>query len=251
MKKLLSAAFALTLLLGGCQAGFQQRGLDAQGAYVSTSRPAIQVAVPGLPWKAGGFSSGRLYDANMAGGLVLDVRSHVYAAGPQGPEASVTHAELPAGWIWTTVHPRPGAVNEGMEVFGGKGWTAFTYLVPRRTDPFAGTAGEPVDAGEDGAPCYWLARYCALVCNYRLTKIILEYREPAPEGMTGLSPLPFGQEGFVKGFEERARKAFQVMAPAPAAPVQQGGMGGIRWQFMDDRFLGDVMEQDVRSLSGW
>ena len=53
MKKLLSAAFALTLLLGGCQAGFQQRGLDAQGSYVSTSRPAIQVAVPGLAWKAG------------------------------------------------------------------------------------------------------------------------------------------------------------------------------------------------------
>ena len=69
--------------------------------------------------------------------------------------------------------------------------------------------------------------------------------------MTALSPLPFGQEGFVKGFEERARKAFAVMAPAPQAPVQPRAAGSVRWQFMDDRFLGDVMEQDYRSLSGW
>ena len=249
MKKLLAAAFALSLLCGGCQAGFQQRGIDGQGAYVSSTRPAIQVAVPGLAWKAGGFGTGRLFDANMAGGLVLDVRSHVFAAGPQGPAASVTHAELPRGWFWTTVHPRPGAINEGMEVFGGKGWASFTYLVPRKTDPFAGIAGEPAEAGEDGAPCYWIARYCALVCNFRLTKIILEYREPAPAGMTALAPMPFGQESFVKGFEERARKAFAVMAPAPAAPFQPDDTRHVRWQFMDDRFLGDVMEQDYRSLS--
>ena len=223
--------------------GVQQRGI-ADGAYVSTSRPAISVAVSGLPLKTGGFGHGMLREPSAAGPLTIDVHSYVYGRSAQGPQASVTHAELPGGWFWTTVTPRFGAIDEGMEVYDGQKYTAFTYLVPSRTDPFAGVLGEPVQTG--GRETYWIARYFASVRNMMRDKIILEYREPAPANLTDLSSRPVGMENYLEQFEERARKAFSVRLPAsPLAQVQSGtAYAGIRWQFMRDEFLGPVMEED-------
>lgn len=232
-------------LLAGCMAG-QQRGVSG-AAYVSTSRPAIMVQARDLELRTAGRGTGMLLNASMTGGLSPTVRTVVYGSTAKAPMAIIAHAELPNDWwIWTTVLPRVGAIHEGTELIDGVAFTAFTYLVPRRTDPYAGIVGDPVGAPEEGEPqAYWLARYFGVRTNFNRDKIILEYREPAPQGLVSLDTIPFGMTDSLAAFEDRARKAFSLSSPAEARePVRDSYPEGVRWQYMRDAFLGDVMYQE-------
>ncbi|MDO5536409.1 MAG: DUF4851 domain-containing protein [Desulfovibrionaceae bacterium] len=228
----------LALLVSGCVAG-QQRGM-AGSIYVSTSRPALAVSAPALALKTAGRGTGTLYKPNMGGGVNVTVRTAVYASAPNAPMALVTHAELPSeNWIWTTIYPRVGGINLRPEVIGGQGFTAFTYLVPCRNDPFGGLAGE---TPEEGQQAYWLARYFAARVNFNQDKIILEYREPAPAGLVSLETIPYGMTEDLAAFEERARKAFETTDPeALRDQVRDGYPDGVRWHYMSDLYLGDVL----------
>ncbi len=251
LKTLLVSTLCLTLvLLAGC-AQTQQRGVSGQ-AYVSTSRPAVAVHVAkDIPLLTSGRGTGRLLRPNMAGGLALTVRTAVFGTDARSPMAIVTHAELPtAWWIWTTVYPRPHASALSTEFVSGQAFAAFTYLVPCKNDPYAGLVGDPqqiekegVRDGDDPAPAYWLARYFALRTNFNHDKIILEYREPAPAGLVTMDAVPYGMEATIKAFEARARAAFSLSAPGDG-PIQGGFPEGVRWQFMTDPYLGDVMYQE-------
>ena len=101
-----------------------------------------------------------------------------------------------------------------------------------------GVVGDPTDNG----PAYWIARYFARVVDFRLGKIILEYREPAPQGMVSLSGNPVGQSGFVSQFEKRAEKAFSLGTPGSVGQITNSRPADIRWAFMRDEFLGDCTE---------
>lgn len=78
--------------------------------------------------------------------------------------------------------------------------------------------------------------------DFRLGKIILEYREPAPQGMVSLSGNPVGQSGFVSQFEKRAEKAFSLGTPGSVGQITNSRPADIRWAFMRDEFLGDCTE---------
>lgn len=248
--KLLVLTFCLTLaLLAGCSQA-QQRGVSGQ-AYVSTSRPALAVHVTkDIPLLTSGRGTGRLLRPNMAG-LQLTVRTAVFGTDARSPMAIITHAELPSSWwIWTTVYPRPNASALSTEFVSGQAFAAFTYLVPCKNDPYAGLVGDPqnieregVRDGDDPAPAYWLARYFALRTNFNHDKIILEYREPAPEGLVTMKDIPYGMETAIREFEARARAAFTLSAPGDG-PVQGGFPQGVRWQYMTDPYLGDVINQE-------
>ena len=236
MRHSLAILFCLgtVLVLGGCASTGQQRGLY-NNAYVSTSNPAVSISVNGIPWKTGGRSHGYLRNASMVGGPSPDVYTQVFGTDARSPMATITHAVVNDRWYWNDVTLRVGAIDEENVVIGGAGFRAFTYLVPRNNDPFGGVVGDPTDNG----PAYWIARYFARVVDFRLGKIILEYREPAPQGMVSLSGNPIGQSGFVSQFEKRAEKAFSLGTPGSVGQITNSRPADIRWAFMRDEFLGD------------
>ena len=239
----LLAALSLTLLLGGCVAG-RQRGVAGE-TYVSSTRPAIQVAVEGLPLITGGTGRGSISQESANSPLDIDVWTNVYGTDASSPMALVAHAELPDSWIWTTVYPRKGGIHlKENESFDGRPFTAFTYLVPAVKDPLVAMMGDPT---EEGAP-RWIARQFVSIRNHRMAKIILEYREPVPAALLEEGLPPEGTTAEIAAFEARAKKAFIVGVPAEGITVTRQYPKGVSWRFMNDTFLGDVMRQDTGPL---
>ena len=230
----LTAAILLSGMHGGCTSALQ-RGTSSDGkAYVSTARPAIEVSVANLPLVTHGRGKGTLLEPGILGGLSPDTWISVYSRGAQGPCAVIAHAELD-GWIWTTVWPRPGAMDIRQEVIDGISFAASTFVRESRSDPFAGTDGEKEEQVA-GTQC-WLVRSMAAVLGHRDEKIILEYRIPLPEG------LPAGglSEAYLAQFRQEALSAFSIRKPDRDSKIQDGYAEGIRWRFVDDAFLGPVM----------
>lgn len=237
-----AVVLCLAAFAGCTQAGKSLQGFSAT-SYVSSVRPALSIQAVNMPLKVRAQGFGTLYRPSMTG-VSVSVYSAVYATSPKEPVAIVTHAKLPTHkrWIWSTVYPRPASVHEATEQVGPLAMTAFTYLVPCITDPFAGVAGEETAEGQQS---YWIARHFAAPANFRYDKISLEYREPAPKEMTSLSSgIPYGMTEWLAGFEERARKAFAITEPQGSASDLAGAdMGSVRWRYMNDAWLGDVMER--------
>ncbi|MDO5538390.1 MAG: DUF4851 domain-containing protein, partial [Desulfovibrionaceae bacterium] len=101
-----------------------------------------------------------------------------------------------------------------------------------------GLGGEPWSADtEDEQPAYWLVRYMAGLYTHNEEKIVLEYREPAPEGE--LTPE------LLDGFRRRALAAFTVGGPASTDNVRAGYPDGVRWRYVDDSLLGPVMPKEI------
>lgn len=234
---ILALLLACGLGLSGC-ADVLQRGILGQ-AYVSTARPAIEIQASGMPLLAGGQGSFNLDSANMFGGLPISMWLAIYGEGGLAPMAIVAQAQTPAQWVWQPGLQVYGSVYNGTEVFGGKNWQATTFIVDPAHDPFGGfvTGVQP-----DGQPQLWLVR--AYMANFNMSedRIIMQYREPLPEGVTSLSAFPYGQAQWLQEFVERARNAFSVGQP-PNNPidVNKGYIEGVWWQYMDSNFTGDAV----------
>lgn len=239
MKKnrfLVSGIICISCLLSACM-GALQRGMMGE-TYISTARPAISLSVPGLPLMAAGRGMTNMTWTGMAGGLPIQVWLAVYGQGGLAPMAIVAQAQTPEGWYWDGIMERPFSVNHYNQVFNGVTYQGFTYLVNPAQDPFSNlyTSVKP-----DGQPQLWVARTYMARFNFNDDKIILQYREPLPEGITDLNQLPYGQSNFLIEFNERADKAFEVgNCPANPQNVQTSFINVVRWQVMDQNFLGTV-----------
>lgn len=229
----------------GCE-GALQRGILGS-AYVSTSRPDIAIEAPNMPLLTAGRGSASLVWSDMLGGLPIQMWMAVYGQGGLAPLAIVAQAAVPQGWYWDSVSPHFQSVDVGVEVFGGVAYQACTYIVDPARDPFSGliTATHP-----DGSPQLWMARYFAARFNFNDDKIIMEYREPLPEGVVSLSALPYGQAELLAAFEQRARDAFAVsVAPRNLSGLNTGYIQGILWQYMGQNFLGTASKYDIYNLN--
>ena len=236
---------AVIMLCMGCVAG-QQRGMY-DNAYVSTARPSIMVQVKDLPLITAGRGSAFLTNTCVVGGLPVDVWIALYGKSPNGPLAVVAQAELPHGWYWDSIMRRPFSINESVELLGGMGFQACTFVVENRFDPFVAQAWLGDDDKEIAQrPTRWLVRAFAARCNFDEDKIVLEYREPLPDAIHNISSMPFGQDDLVRGFEQRAREAF-VVGPAPKqlSVVTGGSPNGIEWRYMREKFLGTASKYDI------
>ncbi|MBD5538769.1 MAG: DUF4851 domain-containing protein, partial [Desulfovibrio sp.] len=238
-------AVVLVAALIGCR-GALQRGILGS-AYVSTARPDIAIEAVDMPLLTGGRGSASLIWSDMLGGLPIQMWLAVYGQGGLSPLAIVAQAAVPQGWYWDSIWPHIQSVDVGVEVFGGVAYQACTYIVDPSRDPFSGlvTTVQP-----DGSPQLWLARYFAARFNFNDDKIIMEYREPLPEGVVSLSALPYGQADLLAGFAQRARDAFAVRtAPQSLAGLQTGYIQGILWQYMGQNFLGSASKYDIYNLN--
>jgi hypothetical protein len=187
----------------------------------------------------------QLPDTDMVGGLPVRVWLAVYgAAAPQGALAIVAHAEVPQGWFWDGASRRSFSVDPGVELLGDMGFQASTAIVSAKRDPFTALAG--VKEETDGRPTAWLVRQFMARANFDRDKIVLEYREPLPAELAGKTTLEIPGTDLLRAFEQRARAAFVVgPAPADAQAAQAGSLPQVRWQYVDQNFLGTVSRQEL------
>ena len=237
MKKILILLLTLAMacLCSSCESTPEQRGVSGR-AYISSTRPAIRVEAGDMPVIIFGKGTARIDRPTQKS---IDVQACIWGSDDKSPMALLLHAELPGtGLHWADIKARPGAIQKDVEHFNDKEWQSYTYLVPGRTDPFAGLVGDPV-LGSD-KQSYWLARFFSRRYNGNETRIILEYREPAPAGMKYLSGLSEEQETYLLKFRDRARSVFVITVPEKPLPeITRGFAKGIRWQYVDADILGE------------
>lgn len=240
-KRIWMVAVFMALLVAGCSQALQ-RGMVGQ-TYISTARPAISIDVKNLPLMASGQGTANLFWTGMLGGLNIDLWMAVYGQGGLAPMAITAQAQVPDGWMWDGIMRRPFSVDDSVEVFNGVTYQACTFIVNPANDPF-GSLVTGVKA--DGHPQMWMVRAYAARFNFNSDKIIMEYREPLPDGVTSLTALPLGQANLLAEFAQRARDAFTV-GPCPPNPVGvvDGYIQGIQWKYMGQTFLGTA-SQNVR-----
>lgn len=238
---LILSLLAVCLTLCGCAQSLQRGMLD--NAYISTSRPSISVKVKGLPLLASGEGFCNMYWTGMLGGLPVQMWIAVYGEGGLAPMAITAQAQVPSNWYWNGIMRRPFSVDQGTAAFNGVTYEAWTYIVDPARDPFGAYAA---GVQPDGQPQLWIARAFAARFNFNVDKIILEYREPLPPGITNLTALPLGYGDFLLQFAERARNAFEVgSAPTDTAGLQKSYIQGMQWQYMGQGFLGSVTQNDL------
>lgn len=243
MKRLAYGACALVILgaLWGCSQALQ-RGMLGD-AYVSTARPALMIEAKGMPLLAAGQGFCNMFWTGMLGGLPIQVWLAVYGEGGLAPMAITVQAQTPQGWYWDGIMRRPFSVDEGAAAFNGVTYDAYTYIVDPQRDPFGAFCAGVDDSGK---PQLWIARAFAARYFFNQDKIILEYREPLPAGVTDLTALPMGHGDLLRQFAQRAKSVFTV-APAPGHPegVRQSYIQGVEWQYMGQAFLGSVSHYDT------
>lgn len=234
-------AVVLVAAMTGCR-GALQRGMLGP-AYISTARPDIAIEARNMPVMTAGRGMANLIWSDMIGGLPIQMWMAVYGEGGLAPLAIVAQAAVPQGWYWDSIMRHPQSVDEAVETFGGVGYQACTFIVDPARDPFSGLV---TSVHPDGSPQRWLVRSFAARFNFNDDKIIMEYREPLPEGVESLTAIPFGQSGLLAGFAQRARDAFAVSAaPQDLAGMVSGFIQGIRWQYMGQNFLGTASRYDI------
>ena len=215
------AALAATVLLGGCAGSPIYRGMDAEsGAFVSTSSPVVSVLpAEGYENVVAGYTLCRVPYENS---MMNTVSSRVWFSleSGEGSQLVTFLAECSSETLWEV---RPIGVDfQTLKVFYERSGvspsdaTVHVYLRPASMDPWTplfASAGKPVWEG-------W-----TLVARYEWTstgekeKLVVEYREPAPELLEGMNPRVADLEGFI----ERSQKSFAlggVNLPVTAAPGQ-------------------------------
>ena len=133
-------------------------------------------------------------------------------------------------------------------MLNGLGVETCTYMVSESRDaflPFMQPQAASAKKDEDKPVRRWIARVFACRTDFNRGKIILEYREPLPEGFTSLTSVPYGMSDVIPAFEERARQAFEInMSPTKPANIRQEYLSGLSWQYLDERFWGTVFLND-------
>lgn len=240
-KKFLPILVAAALIMAGCAGYVLRRGM-LNGAYISTARPEIAIKAADMPLLASGEGTTNMVWTGMIGGLPVHVWFAAYGTGGLAPLAIAAQAQVPSGWNWESDLRPTFSVDHGTEVFNGVAYQACTFIVNPAASPFGGLI---TGTRADGSPQLWIARYFAARFNLGEDKIIMEYLEPLPDGVTSLTSLPLGQANLLAQVAQRAREAF-VVGNAPKNPegVAAQYNNDLAWGRMDQKFLGGATRID-------
>lgn len=224
MKRFLAcAALSLAVLLGGCAGSAIYRGVDAStGDFVSTRSPAVSVvAAEGYENVLSGHA---LVNVPYENGFMnaVPVRAWFSLQEKEGSQLVTLLAECSSDMIWEV---RPVGVDfQTLRVFyesngvGANDATVHVYLRPVSMDPWTPLfiqAGKTMWEGPSLVARYEWAN------STDKEKLVVEYREKAPELIEGLNPSLID----LKDFIARSQKAFTLggvsvpVTPADGASV--------------------------------
>lgn len=188
------------------------RGFEGS-TLVSPARPDVSVSVVDMPMLAHGQIAPFLNTDQ--GYQFPETFVSVYGTDAASPVAIVALSFVPSNaWEWDPLSFSGPMAQQNMgTVFGGESFYGSVRIVNGAKDPFA-----PLFAPEDQwASLDWLVQRFACLNDFRRSKLILEYREPLPASLKGVSEVPVYNEA-VQAFRERAAKVFHVQygeAPMP------------------------------------
>ncbi len=218
----LCAALAAVLMLSGCAGMKVHRGLDGQGAFVSTASPVVTV-VPGEGFSPVASGS-TLCAVPIESGIMPSVTTEVWYAlhKSENAQAAVFLAECSAPWEWNiSATGVEYQVKPLLYKFYGDLPNSATVLVYTRAvekDPWMPIFAQAGSAWEGET---LVARYEWMSSASR-DKLVAEYREPSP--VAAGSVFPAEQ---MNAFIARSQKAFSLggvqenvkVAPAPMTNV--------------------------------
>ena len=188
------------------------RGFEGS-TLVSPARPDVSVSVVDMPMLAHGQIAPFLNTDQ--GYQFPETLVSVYGTDAASPVAIVALSFVPSNaWEWDPLSFSGPMAQQNMgTVFGGESFYGSVRIVNGAKDPFA-----PLFApAEQWASLDWLVQRFACLNDFRRSKLILEYREPLPASLKGVSEVPVYNEA-VQAFRERAAKVFHVQygeAPMP------------------------------------
>lgn len=238
-----SCYFALLsfLLLAAC-AG-QQRGMSGD-SLVSSSRPAVEISVPDLPLRASGFAVASVTTGDSLGGVAVESWLAVYGGSTlQQPMAIVALAEAPSLHYWDSNLYQLFSVDQSAVSYDGQGFYASTYIVDSAKDAFA-----QLLPGNEEAQQKFIARRFAQRSNFNMDKITLEYREPLPADVGGVTELALYDRAYLDAFEQRAYKAFVVRPfTSQTAPLATSYLKDVQVRFLNTNFFGTLSRVDALS----
>ena len=193
------------------------RGFEGS-TLVSPARPDVSVSVADMPMLAHGQIAPFL--STDQGYQFPETFVSVYGTDAASPVAVVALSFVPNNaWEWDPLtFSGPLAERNMGAVFGGESFYGNIRIVNGAKDPFASLFVPE----EQWASIDWLVQRFACLNDFKRAKLILEYREPLPASLKGVSEVPVYNEA-VQAFRERAAKVFHVQyggAPLPkdAAP---------------------------------
>ena len=235
MKRLLAcAALSLAVLLGGCAGSPIYRGVDAStGNFVSTRSPAVSVkAAEGYENVLSGHA---LVNVPYENGFMntVPVRTWISLQEREGSQLVSLLAECSSDMIWEV---RPVGVDfQTLRVFyesngvGANDATVHVYLRPVSMDPWTplfARAGKTMWEGPTLVARYEWAN------STDKEKLVVEYREKAPELIEGLNPSLID----LKDFIARSQKAFSLEGVSvPVTPADGSSV------VISDRLLAPVV----------
>lgn len=219
MKKVLACAvLAAAVLIGGCAGSTIYRGLDSNsGAFVSTHAPTVSVIpAEGYEGVVAGYTMCRVPYENS---FMNNFSSNVWYSLQErtGSQLVTVLAECPADLIWEV--RSIGVEFQLLKMLYEKNGvfpddaTVRVYVRPPSMDPWTPLFAAAGKAEWEGSTL--VARY-EWTSSTEQEKLIVEYREPAPEILDGMNPRITDLTKFV----ERSQKAFTLGGVTlPVTPV--------------------------------
>lgn len=218
----------------------QQRGMAGTN-LVSSSRPAVDIAVPALPLREGGITVASVSTADSLGGVPVSTWLAVYGGtSATEPMAIAAISDVAVSYYWDSDVTRNFSVDHSIVTYNGSGFTACTYIIDGTNDAFA--ALYPF---EDPSTLKFLARRFAQRSNFDESKITLEYREILPADITSVTDLSLYDRMFLEAFETRAYMAFVVQGYVPSeSPLTNVFLKNVQVRFLNTNFLGTLSRND-------
>ncbi len=192
------------------------RGVEG-GKLLSGGRPPLTVE-SSLPLRAAG--SAAPFIMTDLGFKTPDTRLTVHGAEDAASSLAVAvFAEAPElmEWHYPSFSPSDGPIT-GEVMLGGRPFAVSVRITDAAGDPFTPLLG--LDE-KQGASLRWLSQRFTALAEFRKVKIILEYREPLPEGLDDLPVALFVDDERVKAFSRRARQAFEVQFACADPPERR------------------------------
>ncbi len=246
MKKIkIFTLMGLCLSLMACNG--LKRGVDGS-TYVSTGKPSFSVAVPSLPLRTSGSINASITTSNNLGGVPINAWIAVYGGDNiEQPMAIISQASIKSPYYFDYNSIKFNSIARENVSMGKFNFQACTYLITNmQKNAFVALTPGLADINKDNEQkTYIIVRSFATRTDFDEGKIILEYREKAPDNFEDIKALPFGAQTFLEEFNKRAMSAFVFDAQNyNDQNIKNIYAQGIATRYLDENFWGSVSYHD-------